>query len=225
MKQALCLQHVPFEGPGIFRKALEKYRYRLDLRLVPRQGLPSQLPDFLLIMGGPMSANDPDPWIKQEQQFIRRALKANIPVVGICLGSQLIVKTLGGQVGPGPRLEIGPTQIVRTVEEDEDPVFGRFPRFCTVFQWHGEGLTLPPKAILLASSTNYPIQAFRYGEKAYGLLFHLELEWEGIVSLCRECSHDLERAGVTVQTILKSAAAILPQSHQFAERLIARLAK
>ncbi len=224
MKQALCFQHVPFEGPGVFRRALETRQYRLDVRLVPQEGLPSALPDFLLVMGGPMSVNDPAPWIEQEQQCIRRAVEAGIPVVGVCLGSQFICKALGGQVRPGPRLEIGPTPITCTVEEDTDPVFGTFPRSCTVFQWHGEGLTLPPGAMGLASSEFYPVQAFRYGERTYALLFHLEVEREGVVALCRDCAQDVQRAGTTAQAVLESTTSILPPSHQLADRLIAHLA-
>ncbi len=172
-----------------------------------------------------MSVNDADPWMAQEQEFIRRTIKAGIPVVGVCLGAQLMAKALGGQISPGPRPEIGPAPVTCTVDEDTDPVFGAFPRPVTVFQWHGEGLTLPPGAVALASSEFYPVQAFRYGEQAYGLLFHLELEQEGVKALCRECSHDVQRAGTTTEALLASAAPILPQSHQLADRLIAYLAR
>ena len=224
MKQALCLQHVSFEGPGVFRQALGKRQYQLDTLLVPQRELPATPPDFLLVMGGPMSVNDSDPWIEKEQKFIRHAIEAGIPVLGVCLGSQFMAKALGGKVRPGPRLEIGPIPITRTVEEDADAVFGTFPRQFTVFEWHGEGLTLPPGACLLASSEFYPVQAFRYGDRAYGLLFHLELEVEGVEALCRECVTDVQRAGTTTEALLESAGNILPESHRLANRLIAHLA-
>ena len=223
MKQALCLQHVPFEGPGAFREALESRHYQLETLLAPKQDLPCTLPDFLLVMGGPMSVNDSDPWIEKELLFIRRAIEAGIPVLGVCLGSQFMAKALGGQVRPGPRLEIGPTPVTRTVEEDADPVFGTFPREFTVFQWHGEGLTLPPGACVLASSEFYPVQAFRYGNRAYGLLFHLELEIDGIAALCRECATDVRRAQTTTEALLASAETLLPESHRLANRLIGHL--
>ena len=224
MKQALCLQHVPFEGPGVFRQALEKRRYQLETLLVPQRDFPATPPDFLLVMGGPMSVNDCDPWIEQERQFIRYTIEAGTPVLGVCLGSQLMAKALGGQVRPGPRLEIGPALITRIVEEDADAVFGTFPRDFTVFQWHGEGLTLPPGALLLASSEFYPVQAFRYGDRAYGLLFHVELEAEGIEALCSECFTDVQRAGTTTEALLESAKPILPECHRLADHLIAHLA-
>ncbi len=223
MKQALCLQHVPFEGPGVFRQALAERHYRIEMLLVPQEDLPAMPPDFLLVMGGPMSVNDPDPWIEQELQFIRHAIETGIPVLGVCLGSQFMAKALGGQVRPGPRLEIGPTPVTRTVEEDADAVFGTLPRHFTVFQWHGEGLTLPPGACVLASSEFYPVQAFRYGDHAYGLLFHVELESDGIEALCRECSIDVQQAQTTTEALLASAEHVLPECHRLADRLIAHL--
>ncbi len=222
MKQALCLQHVPFEGPGAFRQALENRHYQVETLLVPQDDLPATPPDFLLVMGGPMSVNDSDPWIAKELRFIRHAIEAGIPVLGVCLGSQFMAKALGGEVRPGPRLEIGPVPVTRTVEEDA--VFGTCPRDFTVFQWHGEGLTLPPGACALVSSEFYPVQAFRYGDRAYGLLFHLELEIDGVKALCRECATDVQRAHTTTEALLASAETILPESHRLADRLIAHLA-
>ncbi len=222
MKQALCLQHVPFEGPGAFRQALENRHYQVETLLVPQDDLPATPPDFLLVMGGPMSVNDPDPWIEKELRFIRHAIEAGIPVLGVCLGSQFMAKALGGEVRPGPRLEIGPVPVTRTVEEDA--VFGTCPRDLTVFQWHGEGLTLPPGAYALVSSEFYPVQAFRYGDRAYGLLFHLELEIDGVKALCRECAIDVQRAHTTTEALLASAEHVLPECHRLADRLIAHLA-
>jgi len=223
MKKALCLQHVPFEGPGVFQPYLEKRGFTLRRILVPSEGIPLDIPDFLLVMGGPMSVNDSDPWIGEELAFIRLIIEAEVPVVGVCLGSQFMAKALGGQVNPGPRLEIGPVSISLTVEEDTDPVFGTFPPTLDVFQWHGEGLTLPPGAILLGSSEHYPVQAFRFEKRAYGLLFHLELETEGVEALCRKCSNDIQRGGTTAEELLESTSQLLPQSHKLAERLIAHL--
>lgn len=225
MQQALCLQHVPFEGPGVFQQALRQRQYDVRSCLLPSDGVPQTVPDFLLVMGGPMSVNDSAPWIQDEIKFIKRCIDAKIPVVGVCLGSQFIAKALGAQVAPGPQLEIGTVRIAMTVEDDTDPVFGALPPTLDVFQWHGEGFTLPPNALLLASSEQYPVQAFRFGERVYGLLFHLELELAGVESLCRECVHDVKRADTTAEALLDSASKVLPSSHQIADRLIAHLTK
>ena len=223
MKKAFCFQHVLFEGPGVFFPCLEKRGFKIQNFLVPSEGLPTNIPDLLLIMGGPMSVNDPDPWIAQELEYIRRAIDVAIPVLGVCLGSQFIAKALGGEVKPGPRLEIGPVPIALTVEEDIDPVFGTFPPTLEVFQWHSESITLPPGATLLASSKHFPVQAFRYGKQTYGLLFHLELECGEIETLCYNCSNDVEKAGTSTEALVKSAEKVLPLSHELADRLITHL--
>ena len=223
MKIAQCLQHVPFEGPGVFRQHLERAGYQVQPYLVPKQGLPRDPEDFLLVMGGPMSVNDQDSWIRQEMDFVQKAIRNNIPVVGVCLGAQLLAKAIGSPVVPGQKFEIGMTPIGLTVEGEQDPVFGTMPKSFEVFQWHGEGFELPPDTVVLASSKDYSNQAFRLGDKAYGLLFHLEMENHGVEVLCRECSADVQRAGVPVETILETTKWQLPNLHQLADRLIHHL--
>jgi len=88
-------------------------------------------------MGGPMSVNDSDRWIAEETDFIRSALLAGKPVIGVCLGSQFMAKALGATVRPGKAPEIGKTRIGLTDEGKKDPVFGIFPEALSVFEWHG----------------------------------------------------------------------------------------
>lgn len=221
--QAVCLQHVPFEGPGAFAKALAKRGVTLDSYLVPKDGLPRDTGDLLIVMGGPMSVNDPDPWIAEEAAFIRSALLANKPVVGVCLGSQLMAKALGAVVRSGKALEIGMTPIRLTDAGKADPVFGSCPEAFDVFEWHGEIFDLPNACMSLAGSDIAPLQAFRYGERAYGLLFHLEMEEGGIDALCRECAPDMTKAGLTAQQIKNTALPQLPQLHHMADQLIGHL--
>ena len=224
MKIIQCLQHVSFEGPGVFRQYLEREGYQIQLSLVPQQGLPRDLEDFLLIMGGPMSVNDGDSWIANEIAFIQKAIHKNIPVVGVCLGAQLLAKAIGSPVVSGPKFEIGMTPIELTEEGEQDPVFGTMPKSFEVFQWHGEGLELPHDCVVLASSEDYPNQAFRLSEKVYGLLFHLEMENLGVEALCRECPDDVQRGGVPVETIYETSKRQLPKLHQLADKLIHHLA-
>src|SRR5215831_10422042 len=122
MPKAVCLQHVPFEGPGVFAKALVKRGVGLHYSLVPKDGLPNAAGDLLIVMGGPMSVNDSDKWIAEETAFIRSALLAGTPVIGVCLGSQFMAKALGATVRSGKALEIGMTSVRLTDVWKQDPV-------------------------------------------------------------------------------------------------------
>lgn len=221
--RAVCLQHVPFEGPGAFASALTARGARTDHYLVPKNGLPKDAGDLLIIMGGPMSVNDSDSWIAEETAFIRSALHAGKPVIGVCLGSQFMAKALGATVRPGKALEIGMTPIRLAPEAKHDPVFGPLPDSFDVFEWHGEVFDLAESCVPLAGSAIAPLQAFRYGARAYGLLFHIEVEQTGIDSLCRECAPDLIKARLTQQDVTSSALPHLPRLHQLADRLIGHL--
>ena len=221
--RAVCLQHVPFEGPGAFAASLVKRGVQLEHHLVPKDGLPKDPGDLLIVMGGPMSVNDPDSWIAEEMTFIRSALHANKPVIGVCLGSQFMAKALGAMVRSGTALEIGMTQVRLTAEAKDDPVFSTWPESFEVFEWHGEVFDLPNACVPLAGSEVAPLQAFRYGAHAYGLLFHLEMEEAGIDSLCRECAPDLTKARLSVQQVKTAARPRLPQLHHMADRLIGHL--
>lgn len=221
--RTVCLQHVPFEGLGAFAEALARRGVTRENYLVPEQGLPSDAGDLLIVMGGPMSVNDSNTWIAEETEFIKSALVAGTPVIGVCLGSQFMAKALGVTVRPGQALEIGMTPIRLTDEGKRDPVFGLGPDTLQVFEWHGEVFDLPKDCVALAGSEIAPLQAFRFGDRAYGLLFHLEMEEGGIESLCRECASDLEKAQLTEQQVKSAALPQLPQLHQIADRLIGHL--
>lgn len=221
--RTVCLQHVPFEGPGAFATHLATHDVRLERWLVPTDGLPEDPGDLLLVMGGPMSVNDPDPWIDAETAFIRSAITAGKPVLGICLGSQLMAKALGATVRPGRSLEIGMTPVRLTQEGQHDPVFKTFTETFDVFEWHGEIFDLPRGSAALAGSAIAPFQAFRYGTRAYGLLFHLEMEQAGIEALCGECGPDIVRAKTTAHLVKTEAIPHLPALHHMAGRLLDHL--
>ncbi len=221
--RAVCLKHVPFEGSGALATALTARGVSLDHYLVPKDGLPKDAGDLLMVMGGPMSVNDPDPWIAEETDFIRSALLAGKPAIGVCLGSQFMAKALGATVRSGNALEIGMTSITLTQEGKDDPLFGSCPETFDVFEWHGEVFDLPKDCAPLAGSAVAPLQAFRYGTRAYGLLFHLEMEENGIDALCRECAPDLIEARLTAQQVKATALPHLLQLHQIADRLVGYL--
>lgn len=223
MNVATCLQHVPFEGPGVFRQALESRGFVLNISLVPSQGLPPDPGDFLLVMGGPMSVNDADSWIAEERHFVKAAMNNKIPVLGICFGAQLLAKASGGSVVPGPIFEVGMVPVTLTDAGATDSVFCQLPSMFQVFEWHGEGILLPPEIPSLVASGDFPVQAFRVRDRCYGLLFHPEMEEEGIQALCRECPEDVKKGGIDSGMIQAEAAPHLPALHQWADRLIAHL--
>lgn len=223
MKVALCLQHVLFEGPGVFRRALETRGYTVRNVVVPAEGLHADPGDFLLIMGGPMSVNDGDEWIEAELKFVKTVLASDIPVLGICFGAQLLAKALGGSVAPGPKFEIGMGAVSLTDMGKIDPILSAMPQDFLVFQWHGEGITLPPGSAHLVTSADFPVQAFRMADRTYGLLFHLELEEMGMGALCRECPQDVERGGMTPESIQARSRPHLHRLHQLADRFIEHL--
>ena len=134
-----------------------------------------------------------------------------------------MAKSLGATIRSGKALEIGMTPVTLTAEATQDPVFRTLPESFEVFEWHGEVFDLPKDCVPLVGSDIAPLQAFRYGPRAYGLLFHLEMEENGIDSLCRECAPDLTRARLTAQNVKATAIPHLPTLHQFADRLIGPL--
>jgi GMP synthase-like glutamine amidotransferase len=221
--RAVCLKHVPFEGPGAFATALTARGVSLERYLVPKDGLPEDAGDLLIVMGGPMSVNDPDGWIAEETDYIRSALLDGKPVIGVCLGSQIMARALGATVRPGKALEIGMTAVTLTPDAKQDPVFRTLPESFEVFEWHGEVFDLPNDCTPLAGSGIAPLQAFRYGPRAYGLLFHLEMEPSGMEALCRECAADLIKARLTPQEVRTAAIPHLPTLHRFADRLVGHL--
>lgn len=173
----LVLQHVTYEPAGIFLPALAA-RGGVTACLVA-DGLPESPRPFaaLVVMGGPMGVYETDRyrWLADETAFVAQAVDAGVPVLGVCLGSQLLAAALGASVGPGPVPEIGVAQVELTRAAADDPVFGGLGNTLWALQWHGDTFTLPAQATLLASSPAYAHQAFCVGS-AYGLQFHLEVD-------------------------------------------------
>ena len=180
--RVLVLQHIACEPPGVYEDVLrergaEIHRVELD----EGEPLPAWRDfDAIVCMGGPMSAADDAelPWLTDEKRLIAEAVRADTPFWGVCLGVQLLAASLGAPVYPGPRPEVGLLPVELTGEALADPVVAGLPRELLTLQWHGDTFDLPEGAVRLAGSPAYPNQAFRVGEAAYGVQFHLEVSPE-----------------------------------------------
>jgi GMP synthase-like glutamine amidotransferase len=185
----LAFRHVPFESLGLIAPALKARGIAFDYADLYRDGAAlaeTDGYDGLIFLGGPMSANDPLPFLKREMRVIERALAAGTPVLGVCLGAQLIAKTLGAAVYRNAEPEIGWFDIRLANGADGDPVFAGLRPVETVFHWHSDTFDLPQGAEVLARSERTERQAFRYGRAVYGLQFHLEVTPRMIVDWYRE---------------------------------------
>ena len=180
MGPILILQHHPVETPGVFAEVLaERGLAAQTIRPDLGHSFPSDPGAFagVIAMGGPMGVYEEEryPWLREEDRLIRAAIARDQPMLGICLGSQLIAKAAGVRVAPGPEKEIGWYPLRLTDDGRKDPLFVGFPESFEGFEWHGDVFDLPAGAVSLAASARYPHQAFRVGRRVYGLLFHLEV--------------------------------------------------
>ena len=187
--KALIVMHCETEGPGSLGDWLRSQGVELAYaRIYAGEPLPPSAGlDAVISLGGPMNVYEEDryPFLRAETDFLRTAILEGMPVLGICLGAQMIAKALGSAVGKSPRPEVGFMPVELTAEGRRDPLFSGMASSQTVLQWHADMFALPPGGRLLATSPDCPRQAFRY-RNALGLQFHLEINER----LLRDWFHD-----------------------------------
>ncbi len=224
-KKIVVLKHIGIEGPGTLGAFFQKSGFDIkEIELQDGAEVPNDLTGIvaLVILGGPMNVYEEEkfPFLQKENAFIQQALARNVPLLGVCLGAQLLAKACGAKVGKSPSPEVGFFDILLTEEGNKDPFLkGIKPRF-KAFQWHEDMFELPQKSRWLASSQGCPHQAFRVGEKAYCLQFHVEVDLPMIIAWMKEYwklndGLDCEK----VQDILEQYDEAKPQFHQAAEQM------
>ncbi|WP_436522352.1 type 1 glutamine amidotransferase [Actinoplanes sp. HUAS TT8] len=196
--------------------------------------LPESLDTFaaLVVLGGdqsvyPDAAGEPGaPWFPALEGLLRKAVKHRVPTLGVCLGGQLLARAHGGQVERSPSgPEIGPGLVGKRDAADTDPLFKWVPLLPDVVQWHRDEITeLPLSATLLAASSRYPHQAFRIGDRAWGLQFHIECDAEMMADWVRDGAADLDELGYDPEAVVLAVAEILPDVEEVWQPFAARFA-
>jgi len=235
MARILAILHAPEEHLGTLEPLLEEQGHAVDSRAMPGP-VPVSLADEgcsgLIVMGGSMSVYDSDryPFLDQEQELIKETLRRGHPVLGICLGSQLLAAAGGARVFPGAQVEIG-WLAVRMV--DRDPWLDGWPEVFEPFHWHGDTFDLPVGARLLASTAAFPHQAFRLGS-GLGLQFHVEAsaqmvrEWSSVPGLAdrwRPPAAHVERSDAAAKAMAPLVGSLAAAFGRAAERAAHRRAR
>jgi GMP synthase (glutamine-hydrolysing) len=227
MEDILVFQHDPFDGLGFFADILEKQNRSFRIVRLFHGEMAHQDWDHvraLLILGGPMRTCEEEryPFLRWEKTIIRAAMKESLPMLGLCLGAQLIAEALGANVYRGALHEIGWYPISITPHGQVDSLLGHLPQNASVFQWHADGFALPAGALRLAASAHYENQAFRVGKNVYGLQFHLEVTPPMIERWMDEHSKDLAQVPyITPDKIRADTQIYAPRLKYYGERFLA----
>ncbi len=223
--RAVVYEHEELEGPALLGPALESRGFVLERRF--RHARPDDVSaDLVVAMGGPMGAYEASrhPFLFDELSVMRARLAQGRPVLGICLGAQLLAASAGARVYPGESgFELGVFPVALTNEATVDPVFSSMPPSFDVAHWHGDTFDEVPGAVRLAGTSRYPQQAFRLGD-SYGLQFHPELDAAAFARWLEQCPEDLRRAGRSLDEVRAHDVSRLAQSRPLLERLLDALA-
>ena len=190
-----CLQHVPFEGLGEISPWIQQRGHALSFTRFFENAAPPEPEsvDFLVVMGGPMNVYEYRlyPWLRTEKRFIERLIQRGTPVLGICLGAQLVADVLGAKVYQNAEKEIGWFPIRWRSTPETRSLLGGDPGQTTAFHWHGDTFDLPTGAAWLAENDGCPNQAFCFRERVVGLQFHLEVGPKEVATMVEHGGHEL----------------------------------
>lgn len=208
LKTAVAIRHVAFEDVGAWRDVLVEKNYALAYAEAGVDDLGDAAlmsADLLIVLGGPIGVYETDsyPFLIQEIATVRRRLEQQKPVLGVCLGAQLMAAALGARVGPGPGKEIGYGPLELTEAGRTSPL-ARLDGL-PVLHWHGDNCDLPAGAERLASTSLCPIQAFQIGRAALGLQFHVEADPRRIEAWLVGHTVELGKAGVDPRVLRAEA--------------------
>ena len=202
MRPLTIFRHIACEGPAYLAEVLDRHAipWRL-VRIDEDEPVPDTLADCsgLVFMGGPMSVNDPLPWIEQELALIRRAQTENMPVLGHCLGGQLICKALGGTISANTVKEIGWHSVRKCNTPAAEKWLADLPDETTLFHWHGETFSIPDGAEVILESEHCPHQAFAIGN-TLALQCHVEMMPPMVTEWAALYAHELQETSTTVQS-------------------------
>jgi len=229
MATVTVIQHIEPEGPGLIADGL--LEHGLDTRVVRvfRGDPVPRAPEGavgIVVMGGPMGVGDRAryPHLDDEMRLLERTLEQGVPVLGVCLGAQLLAAVLGASVDCGEAPEIGWYPVELAASASEDPLFRDLDSPFTAFHWHGDVFGIPRGATGLASSARTDCQAFRYGDAAFGLLFHLEVTRRSVRGMVEALAVEAQRAGADADAILRDSEVHLPALTPLASAVFGRWA-
>ncbi|MGB8683865.1 MAG: type 1 glutamine amidotransferase [Candidatus Binatus sp.] len=230
MAKIYVLQHHPVESLGTIADALEgaalAWQY---VHVNDGQPVPASMKGAggLIVMGGPMGVYQTDryPWLRDEMRLIEDATKLNLPVLGVCLGAQILAAALGAKVDRNPNgKEIGWHPIRLHDSAKDDRLMRDLPATMTPFHWHGDIFNLPPGAVSLASSDKTPCQAFRHGDKVYGFQFHFEVTRESVAAMANAFAKELVRENIPADRMIASADEFQPPLEKISDTVFSRWA-
>ncbi len=198
----LSVQNIGIENLGTLGELIHSDGYQVENVEAQKEHMPPNPEQYaaIIILGGPMAVYDKLEYLEREQELIRQALKMETPIMGICLGSQLIAQAIGGNVYKGQKKEIGWSNVMINQAGCKDLFMGSKTNNIRVFQWHRDTYDLPSNTAILASSDLYP-QAFRFGS-AIGIQFHVEIDDKMIRMWAEEYKQELKQEGIEMTELL-----------------------